>query len=581
MIRYLPETLINQIAAGEVVERPSAALKELIENAIDAQATSIDIDIRDGGKSLIRIQDNGAGMDRDTLRAAVDRHATSKLPDDDLLNIKHLGFRGEALPSIGAVSRLSIKSRQRGSDEAWEIKVEGGKKHEATPAAAPEGTIVEVADIFYATPARLKFMKTDNAEYQAIRDIVTRMAMAYPFISFRLTHNGHTSLNIKAAQGDFFEQQSLRLNDLIDKDFIANSFPVHNEKPDATLRGFAGLPTHDRGTALNQYIFVNGRAVKDKQLLGAVRAAYADVMERNRHPVVVLFLDVNPQEVDVNVHPAKAEVRFRDAATIRGLIVGTIKNALHTHGQRTASSVPAQLWSKPAYTPTAHKGAAENVSNFYMPLENSASSRVDMPHAEPENIQDSPLGAARAQFHENYILAQTPTGIVLVDQHAAHERLVYERLKANFESGHIPSQGLLVPEIITLDDAKSALLLSQAETLRSMGLVIEPFGQNAIAVQAVPTLLAGRIDIKKLIEDLADEFLEHGALQNLQEKINHVLATIACYGSVRSGRRMNVDEMNALLREMEKTPLSGQCNHGRPTYITLSLDDIEKLFSRR
>lgn len=579
MIRYLPETLINQIAAGEVIERPAAALKEIMENAIDAQATRIEVDVRDGGKTLIRVQDNGIGMTRDTLVASVDRHATSKLPDDDLLNIQHLGFRGEALPSIGAVSRLSIKSRAQGSNEAWEIKVEGGRKHAPAPTSLTEGTIVEVADLFYATPARLKFLKTDVTEFQNIRDIVTRLAMAYPHIGFRLAHNGHTSLNLQAAQGDFFSQQSSRLNELIEKTFVENAFHIHNEKPDATLRGFAGLPTYDRGTALNQYIFVNGRAVKDKQLLGAVRGAYADVMERNRYPVVALFLDVNPQEVDVNVHPAKAEVRFRDSAAIRNLIVGTIKHGLQTHGQKTSSSVSSQLWKTPPANNYARSGLQEDTPTHYMPLENSVSAKSEQPATEHSTA--TPLGAARAQFHENYILAQTEKGIVLVDQHAAHERLVYEKLKSHMEEGHIPSQGLLVPEVITLDDARCALLLSQADILKGMGLVIESFGANAISVQAVPTLLAGRVNVKKLIEDLADEFLEHGALQNLQEKINHVLATIACYGSVRSGRRMNVDEMNALLREMEKTPLSGQCNHGRPTYITLSLEEIEKLFSRR
>lgn len=588
-IRHLPETLINRIAAGEVIERPAAAVKELAENAIDARATRIDIDLRDGGKSLIRITDNGHGMNREELAAALDRHATSKLPDEDLLNIQYLGFRGEALPSIAAVSRLRLASRAEGADEAWEITVEGGQKHPLIPSAQPAGTVVEVRDLFYATPARLKFLKTDRAEYGAVKDTITRLAMASPHIAFSLTHNGITALNLPPAA------PQARLSALLGRDFGDNSLPVEAVREGVRLSGFAGLPTASRGTAQYQFLFVNGRPVRDKLFTGAVRGAYADVLAGDRHAALVLFLEVDPEGVDVNVHPAKAEVRFRDAALVRGLIVGALKHTLHEGGLRTATTLkdfaldtmarPANVNPAPAaYT---QGGFADGSFAAYRPQQTAASyapaARTEMPaQQEQAAVPDAfPLGAARAQLHENYIVAQTADGLVIVDQHAAHERLVYERFKSQLNESGIEKQGLLTPAIVELDDSSAALLLDAAVELSRLGLEIEPFGAGAVAVRTVPALLGHRVDTDALVRDLADELAERESVQGLEERLNHVLATMACHGSVRSGRRLNVEEMNALLRQMEQTPHAGQCNHGRPTWVELKLSDIEKLFGRR
>lgn len=593
-IRHLPETLINQIAAGEVVERPAAAVKELVENAIDAGATRIDVEIRDGGKSLIRVSDNGIGMTRDELVAALDRHATSKLPDGDLENIHTLGFRGEALPSIGAVSRMRLASRARETPtEAWEIAIEGGRKSDPAPSSHPEGTRIDVRDLFYATPARLKFMKGDKAEYSAVKDILIRLGMAFPGVGFTLTNNGIQSLNLPpVALGAPHEMRGQRLGVLLGDDFTANALKIDAARDAARLTGHISLPTYHRGTAQFQYLFVNGRPVRDKLLHAAVRVAYADVLARDRHAVVALFLDLPSGEVDINVHPAKAEVRFRDAATIRGMMIGALQHAIHDGSRQTTSTLTAHTLSavRPAYNAAPAAGFGESAFHSYRPMPAAAAAQMASlipsaraeppPAAEQDTAPDYPLGAARAQIHENYILAQTQDGLVIVDQHAAHERLVYERFKNEMADGGIPGQGLLVPEIVTLADTEASALLEHVATLSSLGLEIEPFGIDAIAVRSIPALLSGRADVQRLIRDLADEITDRGTANGLAERINALLSTMACHGSVRSGRRLNVEEMNALLRQMEETPNSGQCNHGRPTSIKLTLKDIERLFGR-
>ncbi|MDH5723601.1 MAG: DNA mismatch repair endonuclease MutL [Alphaproteobacteria bacterium] len=597
-IRYLPENLINRIAAGEVVERPSAAVKELIENALDAGASAIDIDIYNGGKDKIIINDNGSGMSKEDLVAALDRHATSKLPDDDLLNISYLGFRGEALASIASVARVTIQTHDSVSGESWQISCEAGKKSGISPCAHPKGTRIEVKDLFYATPARLKFQKTQRSEYIAVKDIVTRLAMVNPSVAFKLTHDGDRKLHLPAVL-----EGRARLSSILGREFGENAMDIEAHRDEITLTGFAALPTYHRGTPAYQYMFVNGRTVKDKLLQGCIRAAYADVLHRDRHPVVALFLDLPSEEVDVNVHPAKAEVRFRDSQTIRSMIIGALKQAILENGTMAVSTNSAATLGKfrasysmpsgPALplTRSNHRAVPANYYQHHMAESNGNTAFALMPQARtdesPETVENYepssenyPLGAARAQLHENYIIAQTLEGIVIVDQHAAHERLVYERFKAQISERGIEKQGLLTPEIIELSDTQTQQLLEHAETLSTLGLEIEPFGGNAIAVQAVPSILGAKANIKRLVYDLADEVLDRNTAQTLEERINAILSTMACHGSVRSGRRMNAQEMNALLRQMEKTPLSGQCNHGRPTYISLSLKEIEKLFSR-
>ncbi len=612
-IRYLPDTLINQIAAGEVVERPAAAIKELVENAIDAGSTAIDVDIHAGGKSKIIISDNGHGMPADELAAALDRHATSKLPDDDLLNIAHLGFRGEALASIAAVARVKIQTHDMNAGQSWMISCDAGQKSKVTPSAHPKGTRIEVSDLFYATPARLKFQKTERSEYGAVKDTITRLAMAYPNIAFTLIHNGAQKLKLPA----LLDQQS-RLASILGRDFGESSMVIQAERDGIKLSGYAGLPTYHRGTSQFQYLFVNGRAVKDRLLHGCVRAAYSDVLHRDRHPVLALFLDVPASEVDVNVHPAKAEVRFRDPQRVRGMIITALKTAIHEGGFQTSSTVShatlgafrpangstssslpltrgtqAAVPSSYAYghhAPSAYGNLAEAAQPNYEAGHVQPSWAHDMPpSAKPESqeqpyhqeTQHFPLGAARGQVHENYIVSQTENGLVIVDQHAAHERLVYERFKAQLAEHGVEKQGLLTPDIIDVDELSAQNLMEHAPTLSKLGLDIEPFGNGAIAVQSVPAILGTKIDTKALINNLIDELIEHNKADGLEENINEILSTMACHGSVRSGRRMNTDEMNALLRQMEDTPLSGQCNHGRPTYVELSLKDIERLFGRR
>ena len=593
-IRYLPETLINQIAAGEVIERPAAAIKELVENAIDAGATKIDVAIHAGGKSRIVVSDNGSGMNAEELAASVDRHATSKLPGDDLLGIEYLGFRGEALASIAAVARLKISTHQNG--ESWEIAVEGGKKGAIAPCSHPKGTQVEVRDLFYATPARLKFMKTERAEFMAVKDMLARIAMGNPHCAFTLTHDEKSALKLPAASN-----AQERLAAVLGREFGENAVEINAGRDGIALSGYAGLPTLHRGTMQYQYLFVNGRPVRDKLLTGCVRAAYADVLHRDRHPMVALFLDVPSSEVDVNVHPAKAEVRFRDPQMVRGLIISALKHALHDGGYKASSSVATSAIDlmRPANNPLPlHRGIsavprsyaspypahhlAEPAHQAYMPeFETAPSARSEVfPDTAPQ-MESHPLGAARAQLHENYIVAQTAQGLVIVDQHAAHERLVYERFKAQIAAKGIEKQGLLTPEIIEMDESAAERLLGYAPALARLGLEIDSFGSGAVAVHSVPALLGAKADIAGLIRDLADNILEHDDVQILEERLNEVLSSMACHGSIRSGRRMAAEEMNALLRQMEATPLSGQCNHGRPTYIELKLSDIEKLFGRR
>jgi DNA mismatch repair protein MutL len=587
-IRLLPPVLVNRIAAGEVIERPAAAVKELVENAIDAGASRIDITLKDGGQALIAVVDNGTGMTPDELGLAVERHCTSKLPDDDLLRIAALGFRGEALPSIGAVSRMRIVSRPPSSDSAWEIIVEAGQKSAPAPVGHAPGTRVEVRDLFFATPARLKFLKTPRTERELAVDAVRRLAMAYPATSFTVIGDDERVLLRLAASAEpgMAIARRVRLAQLLGRDFADNSVEIDAARGGFRLSGLIGLPTLNRVLPRDQYLVVNGRPVRDKLLVGAVRGAYQDVLARDRHPIVALFLDGPPAEIDVNVHPAKAEVRFRDAALIRGLIVGALRNALAAAGHRASSTVAAatvaafrpgdgtSLVSTPRLAfpqpPAAPSLAlAETANDFLRPA----------PTMAPPPIETR-LGAARAQLHGTYILAETATGIVLVDQHAAHERLVYERMKEALAARGVARQALLLPEVVELDEAGAARLAARAEELAEFGLLLEPFGPGAVVVREVPALLP-ELDVRSLVRDLADELAEWGDALSLRERIETVCGTLACHTSVRAGRRLSPAEMDALLRQMEATPNSGQCNHGRPTYVALDLTDIERLFGRR
>ena len=589
-IRQLDEAAINRIAAGEVVERPASAVKELVENALDAGATRIEIAYAAGGKKLIRVVDDGHGMSADDLPLAVTRHATSKIDGSDLLNIRTFGFRGEALPSLAAVGRLKIASRAEGSPAAM-IQISGGGTPEIRPDAVPRGTRIELRDLFYATPARLKFLRSDRAEAQAIADTVRSLAIAEPHVAFTLRDasedgGGRVVLDLPTERGPFADALRQRLKLLLGRDFVENAIILDAEREGLGLRGFAALPTFSRATAAAQFLFVNRRPVRDKMMTGALRAAYADVLPRGRFPAVALFVEADPQLVDVNVHPAKAEVRFRDPGVARGLIVSGLRHALAVAGHRSATTISdaalgafrpqpnaARIYqmdrprSGPAVPPAP--GFAEDFG---------LSARVEPSTPIPES--HNPLGAARAQVHENYIIAQTRDGVVIVDQHAAHERLVYERLKRlRRESGQVPAQPLLVPEVVDFSEPDAARLLEHAATLAEIGLRIEAFGGGAVVVQEVPAIL-GQVDAAGLLRDIVDELAEDDASLVVEARIDAVLSRMACHGSIRSGRQMRADEMNALLREMETTPLSGQCNHGRPTYVELKLSDIEKLFER-
>jgi DNA mismatch repair protein MutL len=600
-IRVLPPTVVNRIAAGEVIERPASAVKELVENAIDAGATRIDVTLREGGRSLIAVDDDGGGMSAEELALAVERHATSKLPDDDLTHIATLGFRGEALPSIGAVGRLTITSRQAGSDSAWMLAVEGGAKGMVQPAALGQGTRVELRDLFYATPARLKFLKATRTELDHVEDVINRLAMAHPAIGFTLSDDARPVLRLGAATADLLSDAAAarlaRLAQVMGRDFSDNALQLDVVRERVRLTGHIGLPTLNRATSTQQYLFVNGRPVRDRLLHGAVRGAYQDFLARDRHPLVALFLELPAEAVDVNVHPAKAEVRFRDAGLVRGLIVGACKHALAEAGHRAATTVAtAALGSfRPAAAPsgwrpgpTLPRGFADLAASLYAPeaqtpqLREVVTPTARAPEAEPVNgaTADYPLGAARAQLHETYIVAQTADGVVIVDQHAAHERLVYERMKAALAARGIARQALLIPEIVELEGASAERLIARREELAELGLVIDAFGPGAVVVREVPALL-GVADVKGLVRDLHDELAEFGQALSLKERLEEICGTMACHGSVRAGRALTAAEMNALLREMEATPHSGQCNHGRPTYVELKLADIERLFGRR
>jgi DNA mismatch repair protein MutL len=637
-VRQLDPATINRIAAGEVVERPASVVKELIENALDAGARRIDVLTDGGGRRLIRIADDGGGMTRADLALAVERHATSKLDDDDLNAIRTLGFRGEALPSIGAVARLAITTRHAGEPHAWMIAVDGGAKSDIRPAALGAGTCVEVRDLFYATPARLKFLKTDRTEAEAIRDVVRRLAMSRPDVGFTLAGEERAPVTWAAAQpppyppphaGEGREGvgRLARLGDVLGAEFRANAIAIAAGRDGFSLEGFAGLPTYTKANALSLYLFVNGRAVRDKLLLGAVRAAYADYLPRDRHPVVALFITLDPREVDVNVHPAKTEVRFRASGLVRSMMVGALREALERASGRAASTGGAATisafrpglprasrwdWRNSPARPTvprqgagipgASLGFGQAAQAIFNDIPQSADDHAarsgfasgaqaafdvgppsgDARGAAVDDAEeiDHPLGAARAQVHETYIVAQTRDGVVIVDQHAAHERLVYERMKSALEKSGVARQILLIPDIVELDETDVERLLARTDELARFGLAIEAFGPGAVAVRETPALL-GEIDSAALVRDLAEHMAEWDEALPLERRLMHVAATMACHGSVRAGRRLRPEEMNALLREMEETPNSGQCNHGRPTYVELKVADIERLFGRR
>ena len=611
-IRRLPETLVNRIAAGEVIERPAAAVKELVENALDAGARSIEVVLRDGGRSFISVADDGCGMSPAELELAVERHATSKLPGDDLVHIGTLGFRGEALPSIGAVSRLGVTSRSRaesGGGAAWCLEVEGGMRGALAPAALGPGTRVEVRDLFFATPARLKFLKSARSEQLYALGAIQRLAMAHPGVGFSVSDGSRSLLRLPAVEGTLFDARLARLKAIMGRDFAENALALEAEREAVRLGGYIGLPTLNRGNAQHQYLVVNGRPVRDKLLHGAIRGAYHDFLAPKRHAMVALFLELPAEALDVNVHPTKAEVRFRDPGLVRGLIVGACRHALAEAGHRASSSVseaalgafrpgegPAQTLA--AQTWRHRAGGGPGVYGLQGPGRAGALAEAQAPlgglaaaplaeaaspardASETETVPAYPLGAARAQVHETYVVAQTADGIVIVDQHAAHERLVYERMKQQMDETGVARQALLIPEVVELEPAAAERLGERAEELAGLGLVIETFGPGAVVVREVPALL-GETDVAGLVRDLADELAELGQALGLRERLQEVCGTLACHGSVRAGRRLKLEEMNALLRQMEATPHSGQCNHGRPTYVELKLADIERLFGRR
>ena len=610
VIRRLPETVVNRIAAGEVVERPASAVKELVENAIDAGARRIEVVIRDGGQTAITVTDDGCGMTPDEIQLALERHATSKLPDDDLMAVSTLGFRGEALPSMAAVARMTITSRPQGAEQAWAVTVEGGGPAKAQPAAHPQGTRVDVRDLFYATPARLKFLKAARTEQNHVVETLNRLAMAHPEIAFTLSDGTRDLIKLNAVTprlGDDASAARLeRLAGIMGRPFADNAMTIDAIREGIRLSGHAGVPTLNRGNAAMQFLFVNGRPVRDRLLLGAVRGAYREFLASDRHPLLALFLEVPPTEVDVNVHPAKTEVRFRDAGVVRGLIVSALKHALAEAGHRASTTVAGAALG--AFRPSDNPGGAlplgrsggggyggayapaarpSGLSDHYAPLPDldrapSAPMTMDPDGgvAAEQSTAEYPLGVARAQVHATYVIAQTADGLVIVDQHAAHERLTQEKIKAALATGGVNRQMLLIPEVVEMEEPAVDRLLARADELAEMGLVIEGFGPGAVVVRETPALL-GDMDIQGVIRDLADDLAEYGETIALAERIGDVCATMACHGSIRAGRRLNADEMNRLLREMEATPHSGQCSHGRPTYVELKLADIEKLFGRR
>jgi DNA mismatch repair protein MutL len=591
-IRQLPDHVVSRIAAGEVVERPASVVKELVENALDAGARRVEVVTEGGGRTLIRVTDDGHGIPRAELSLAVARHATSKLPHDDLATVATLGFRGEALASIGAVARMTLLSRLREGEHAWSVKVEGGEVHAEAPASLAFGTQVEVRDLFFATPARLKFLKSDRAEATAVTEAVKRLALAHPQVRFILAGADRSPLDYPTVVGPAALNE--RAAQVIGRDFGANAIPIAAEREGVRLSGLAGLPTFNRANSLQQYFIVNGRPLRDRQLAGALRAAYADVLARDRSPVAVLSIDLDPAEVDVNVHPAKLEVRFRDPGLVRGLIVGAIRQALAGGSRRAASTNAAaalsafrggfgagapparsdwQVWAAP-------HGFGEEAQAALAELAPPKAQAGAFSAAPATDVVAPPLGAARAQLHENYIVAQTADGLVIVDQHAAHERIVYERLKAGYAGRKPARQILLIPEIVELPADDLARVLARADELADVGLVVEAFGPGAVAVTETPALL-GAVDAAALVRDIADDLADWDASTRLRDMLDRIASTMACHGSVRAGRRLKPEEMDALLREMEATPNSGQCNHGRPTYVELKLSDIERLFGRR
>ena len=611
-VRRLSENIVNQIAAGEVIERPASVVRELLDNAIDSGANRISIVTAGGGKNLIRVTDNGRGMDESDLQLSIERHCTSKL-GDDLTDIRSLGFRGEALPSIGSVSRLTIRSRLAGGDNGWEIQVHGGSVQPVRPAALSEGTVVEVADLFYATPARLKFMKTDRAEANAISDVIKRTVLGHPEIHISVGGEDRQATEYPQVNGE--DALLRRCEQVLGREFPPNAMLIDAAREGVELYGYASLPTFNRGNALHQFVYVNGRPVRDKQLSGAIRGAYMDFLSRHRHPVMALFLTLDPKQVDVNVHPAKSEVRFRDAGLVRGLIVGALREAISNSGHRASTeggdamlsafkpggiaerAVTGRQWQPPAknqnhdwqQSPNRPVEPAPSTA-FPAGFSENSQARFDATTAHSADVREEPqldpiaeslpLGAARAQLHHNYIVAQTGDGLVIVDQHAAHERLVYERMKQQIADTGVSSQMLLIPEIVEMPEQDVNRLIDHVDELKTLGLGIEAFGPGAVAVRETPAIL-GEVNCENLLQDLVDELSQWGSSSLVADKIDHVAATMSCHGSVRSGRKLLPLEMDRLLRDMEATPNSGQCNHGRPTYIELKLADIEKLFGRR
>ena len=597
VIRQLDEAAANRIAAGEVVERPASAVKELVENALDAGARRVDVAIADGGKTLIRVTDDGHGMAPDDLPLALSRHATSKIDGTNLTDIHSFGFRGEALPSLGAVGRLCVTSRAQGLEGA-ELTVDGGRMSPLRPAAWSQGTQIELRDLFRATPARLKFLRSERAETQAVADVIRRLAMAAPQVGFSLCDvsggEARVLFRVTAEQGELFDATEARLAQVMGADFIDNALRIDATREGIELKGFAALPTYSRGAAVAQFLFVNGRPVRDKLLLGALRAAYMDLLARDRHPAAALYITCPAAEVDVNVHPAKAEVRFRDPGLVRGLVISALRHALAGAGMRATSTLsqatlgamrpenplPQSFSYQAPARPSAGSlamaygaqapGMAEGAAAFA-----PQSARVE----ETEGPEDAPLGAARAQVHGTYIIAQTTDGVVIVDQHAAHERLVYERLKRQMTERGVPAQALLMPEIVTLTTTEAAQVSARAGELAELGLMVEPFGGDAVAIRATPAPL-GAVNAAALLRDILDEWADQGESGAVAARVDAVLSRMACHGSVRAGRALRAEEMNALLREMEATPHSGQCNHGRPTFVRLSLADLERLFGR-
>ncbi len=604
IIRALSPITISRIAAGEVVERPASAIKELIENSLDAGATEINISVEAGGRNLILIQDNGCGMDKDDLDLCVERHTTSKLMDDDLLNISSFGFRGEALPSIASVSRLTVKSRTKHSEGAWCITVAAGEKTPIMPAMMNHGTIVEVRDLFYATPARLKFLRTERTELQQIHEIVKRIALVNPQVKFSLNADGKNIARYEASE-DLVDNRLNRISQILGNEFAENSINVDIQREQIKLSGYISLPTYNRGTSNDIYLYINGRTVKDKILQTALRIAYQDFISSDRFPVAVLFLDIPNEYVDVNVHPAKTEVRFRDIPLVRNAVISGLKNAIFEKGQKTSSTIAEDTlrYMKPHSSLSMNQQAPSFSSNSYKSYNNSSFSRPKSEeiklanhffepsaqnfhsHTENNNAPDEqpansyPLGAAVCQLHETYIISQTENKIIITDQHAAHERLIYEKLKQDILNEEIEKQRLLIPEIIEIDEYNIDKILAIKEDLAKLGLNITKCTDKSIIVHEIPHIL-GDCNVQKLVRNIIDDLLEFDSQINFSELLNHILATYACHHSIRSGRRMNITEMNSLLREMEGTPHSGQCNHGRPTYIELKLSDIEKLFGR-